>query len=104
MQFDTILSTQDLLKYRFDLNLPEWGYNEYRHRHIPGAVFADLKKNLAGPILSTTGRHPLPDAEIFITQLGLWGITADTQVIAYDANSGVDLLRVHGGCCACMGI
>ena len=46
---------------RFDLMQPDKGREEYLAGHIPGAVFADLDRDLAAPVTETTGRHPLPD-------------------------------------------
>ncbi|TLN03250.1 sulfurtransferase, partial [bacterium] len=59
--FTTILSTQTLAQHlqdpdwlvvdcRFELSKPHWGAEEYLKAHIPGAVFADLDRDLAGPI------------------------------------------------------
>ena len=73
---------------RFDLMQPDKGHEEYLAGHIPGAVFADLDKDLAGPVTETTGRHPLPDIEVFTATLQGFGIDADTQVVAYDYASG----------------
>ena len=45
---------------RFDLRNPAAGYEEYLAGHIPGAVFADLDRDLAAPVTQGKGRHPLP--------------------------------------------
>jgi thiosulfate/3-mercaptopyruvate sulfurtransferase len=73
---------------RFDLMQPEKGREEYLAGHIPGAVFADLDKDLAGPVSDATGRHPLPDVEAFKATLEGFGIDARTRVVAYDYASG----------------
>jgi thiosulfate/3-mercaptopyruvate sulfurtransferase len=79
---------------RFDLLEPEKGRAEYLAGHIPGAVFADLDQDLAGPVTETSGRHPLPDAEAFKTTLQGFGIGPDTQVVAYDYASGALAARL----------
>jgi thiosulfate/3-mercaptopyruvate sulfurtransferase len=78
-----------LLDARFSLDDEEWGQRAYLEGHIPGAVYADTATHLAGEIIpGVTGRRPFPDAEVFATQLGLWGIDESTQVVTYDADGG----------------
>lgn len=99
MQYTTIIST-DLLEQhlsspdwvvidcRFDLANPAWGRQEYTKAHIPGAFFADLDRDLASPISPNSGRHPLPDPDKWRQTVSRWGITPETQVIAYDSTGG----------------
>jgi thiosulfate/3-mercaptopyruvate sulfurtransferase len=79
---------------RFDLAQPAAGEAAYRAGHIPGAVYAHLDRDLSSPITPTTGRHPLPDPERFAALLSGWGVSADTQIIAYDADSGMYASRL----------
>ena len=79
---------------RFNLLEPEKGRAEYLAGHIPGAVFADLDRDLAGPVTDTSGRHPLPDAEVFKATLQGFGIGPDTQVVVYDYASGALAARL----------
>ena len=79
---------------RFDLARPAAGEAAYRAGHIPGAVYAHLDRDLSSPITPATGRHPLPDPERFAATLSSWGVTADTQVIAYDADNGMYASRL----------
>jgi thiosulfate/3-mercaptopyruvate sulfurtransferase len=79
---------------RFDLLEPEKGRAEYLAGHIPGAVFADLDRDLAGPVTETSGRHPLPDTEEFKRTLQGFGIGPDTQVVVYDYASGALAARL----------
>ena len=73
----------------FALNDKEWGRKEYEKSHIPGALYADLDKDLSGKIISgVTGRHPLPEKRDLEARFSAWGITPTTQVIAYDAGAG----------------
>jgi thiosulfate/3-mercaptopyruvate sulfurtransferase len=73
---------------RFDLMQPDAGRTSYLQGHIPGAVYADLDKDLAGPIGPGIGRHPLPDPSELASTFGRLGISASTHVIVYDACSG----------------
>jgi thiosulfate/3-mercaptopyruvate sulfurtransferase len=79
---------------RFDLVKPGWGASAYREAHLPGAVFANLDTDLAGPLTPDTGRHPLPSPEAFAATLGTWGFTPDTEVVAYDQGAGVAAARL----------
>ncbi|WP_116810817.1 sulfurtransferase [Steroidobacter cummioxidans] len=79
---------------RFDLTQPAAGEAAYDAGHIPGAVYAHLDRDLSSPITATTGRHPLPDPEHFAQTLSRWGVSADTQVIAYDADNGMYASRL----------
>ena len=73
---------------RFDLADTAAGSREYLASHIPGAVFADLDRDLAGPVGAQTGRHPLPEQSAFERFMGRIGIDGDTQVVVYDAANG----------------
>jgi thiosulfate/3-mercaptopyruvate sulfurtransferase len=99
MIFRTLISVdslQDLLgrpglaviDCRFDLMNPEAGRQAYLESHIPGAGYADLNRDLSGPLGPDTGRHPLPAPEALAASLRRLGIGNDTQVVAYDAANG----------------
>jgi thiosulfate/3-mercaptopyruvate sulfurtransferase len=79
---------------RFDLAKPDWGFEDYQLRHIPGALFTHLNNDLAGPITTYTGRHPLPDQDEFVKKLNLWGINQKSQVVAYDTSGGAFAARL----------
>jgi len=59
----------------------------YREAHIPGARFADLDRDLSDHT-APGGRHPWPRSDAFTRRLGAWGISPETQVVAYDAGNG----------------
>jgi thiosulfate/3-mercaptopyruvate sulfurtransferase len=99
MEFRTLIDVAALRKLqgspglavvdcRFDLLNAGAGRQAYRAAHIPGAVYADLNEDLAGPVSSGTGRHPLPDPTVFAGRLGELGIDRGTQVVAYDEANG----------------
>jgi len=79
---------------RFVLSDPDAGRRAYAAGHLPGAVYAHLDEDLAGPVGPHTGRHPLPDPTAFAERLGAWGITPDTLVVAYDDASGAVASRL----------
>src|SRR5471032_2623720 len=74
---------------RFKLEDEAWGEREYRTRHIPGAAYADLGRDLSGTKTGTNGRHPLPDADTLRRTFGRLGISDGVQVVAYDQDSGM---------------
>jgi len=69
---------------RFSLQDPCLGRQQYEKAHIPGARYADLDRDLSGPVTASSGRHPLPDPIDFARTLGRWGITGNSQVVVYD--------------------
>lgn len=73
----------------FSLADKEWGRKVYEQSHIPGALYADLDKDLSGEIIAgETGRHPLPAKQDLVDTFSAWGITPTTQVVAYDSVAG----------------
>jgi thiosulfate/3-mercaptopyruvate sulfurtransferase len=57
--------------------------------HIPGAVFFDVDRDLAGvPFVEGPGRHPLPDPERFAAALAVRGVGSQHLVVAYDDSVG----------------
>lgn len=64
------------------------GHDAYLAGHIPGAVWADIDRDLAAPAGDLVGRHPLPAPEHFAAAMGRLGISNDDTVVAYDDASG----------------
>jgi thiosulfate/3-mercaptopyruvate sulfurtransferase len=60
------------------------GLESYREGHIPGAVFADLDRDLAGPPGGPGGRHPLPEAADFQAAMRRAGVSPESPVVVYD--------------------
>ena len=79
---------------RFRLDDVKWGEAEYRKAHIPGAMYTHLDRDLSGDTTGLNGRHPLPDPATLARTLGRLGIGADTQVVAYDQDSGTFASRL----------
>ena len=100
LPYTTLISPPDLnarladsnwvvIDCRFSLGEADYGKHGYAESHIPGACYADLDKDLSGPIVpGTTGRHPLPELSAFVDCLNRWGIGNDSQVVAYDDMGG----------------
>jgi thiosulfate/3-mercaptopyruvate sulfurtransferase len=66
----------------------------YAAGHLPGAVFVDLERWLAGPPTDDDGRHPLPTPEVFAEGMSRAGIGDDDVVVAYDDADGVVAARL----------
>ena len=84
---------QVVVDCRFDLADPDAGGRAYEAAHIPGAVFLDLDRDLAGPVTEETGRHPLPDPVELADKIGKLGIGASQQIVVYDAGPGAVAAR-----------
>jgi thiosulfate/3-mercaptopyruvate sulfurtransferase len=82
-----------VLDVRWALGGPD-GRSAYGAGHIPGAVFADLERELAVPVASGSaaeaagGRHPLPSRERFEESARCWGIDDGDAVVVYDDSAG----------------
>lgn len=84
-----------VLDCRHSLADPDAGAREFMAGHLPGAQFAhldaDLSRHSGDP---SDGRHPWPQAQAFTDRLGQWGITPQTQVVAYDHGDGAFAARL----------
>lgn len=79
---------------RFDLANPAWGEEQYAVGHIPGARYAHLDRDLSGTKTGANGRHPLPTTDEMAKRFGGLGIGPGTQVVTYDADSGMYAARL----------
>jgi thiosulfate/3-mercaptopyruvate sulfurtransferase len=71
-----------LLDVRWRLGGPP-GRELYQVGHVPGAVFVDLDRELAGPP-GEGGRHPMPAAGDFESAMRHAGVDRDRLVVVYD--------------------
>lgn len=105
MAYTTLISTDVLAKHlddpaftivdcRYSLDNERWGEEEYNARHIPGALYAHLGHDLAGPKTGTNGRHPLPRPDALRQVFGALGIASGVQVVAYDQDTGMFASRL----------
>jgi thiosulfate/3-mercaptopyruvate sulfurtransferase len=76
MYINTLVTTEDLAQHlddpdwivldcRFTLTDSEAGRQAYQKNHIPGARYVHLDEDLSAPITASSGRHPLPDPQVF---------------------------------------
>jgi thiosulfate/3-mercaptopyruvate sulfurtransferase len=64
------------------------GRDEYASGHIPGAVFVDLEAVTGKQDANARGRHPLPSATQFESEMRKAGIDENTKVVVYDDAGG----------------
>ncbi|TDE21413.1 sulfurtransferase [Actinomadura sp. 6K520] len=81
-----------LLDARWHLAGPP-GIESYRKGHLPGAVFVDLDRDVAGPP-GPGGRHPLPEPVAFEAAMRRAGVSEDTLVVVYDDADSTAAARV----------
>lgn len=89
----TLLSILDddctrVVDCRFDLSDKGAGQRAYLEAHIPGAVFADLEKDLSAEPTMDSGRHPLPDVKTLGGFFSQCGIDEHVNVVVYDSGNG----------------
>jgi thiosulfate/3-mercaptopyruvate sulfurtransferase len=80
-----------LLDIRWRMGGPP-GADAYRAGHLPGAVFADLDRDLSaapGP----GGRHPLPAADRFQAAMRRAGVSNGRDVVVYDEADSTSAAR-----------
>jgi thiosulfate/3-mercaptopyruvate sulfurtransferase len=80
-----------LLDVRWRLAGPP-GLDSYQQGHLPGAVFADLDRDLAGPP-GPGGRHPLPDPAAFQAAMRAAGVSSGRAVVVYDDGDAMAAAR-----------
>ncbi len=74
-----------LLDVRWQLGRDD-GRADYLRGHLPGAVFVDLDRDLAGPARPgrSGGRHPMPQLEDFELAMARCGVDNHRAVVCYD--------------------
>lgn len=82
-----------ILDCRFDLFDADAGKAAYDAGHLPAAAYADLDRDLAGPVTAKSGRHPLPDVDAACASFGRLGIDQETNVVIYDSGGGAFAAR-----------
>ena len=74
-----------ILDCRYDLADTDAGATAFLEEHIPGAHYASLHRDLSAPCDRYGGRHPFPTQQQFSDFARARGISAETQVVVYDA-------------------
>ena len=77
----------------FDLADVVAGERAFAAGHLPGAVYANLDHDLAGPKTGRNGRHPLPARADWAATLARLGVTPARAVVVYDAQGGMYAAR-----------
>jgi thiosulfate/3-mercaptopyruvate sulfurtransferase len=83
-----------LVDCRFDLADRQWAARSHAASHLPGAVFADMDRDLAGPVTADSGRHPLPAPTVLAAALSRWGYHPGCALVAYDQGHGAGAARL----------
>jgi thiosulfate/3-mercaptopyruvate sulfurtransferase len=82
-----------LLDCTFDLVDTAAGKRAYAQGHLPGALYADLDRDLSSAKTGRNGRHPLPTRETFANTVAAWGVLPGVAVVCYDDQGGVYAAR-----------
>ena len=99
MSYKTIISENDLknninnkdfiiFDTRCDIKDRGYGIDSYTEGHIENSIFVDVDTDLASEKQARTGRHPLPQVEVFCEKLSHWGMHNNKQVVVYDDAGG----------------
>jgi thiosulfate/3-mercaptopyruvate sulfurtransferase len=81
-----------LLDVRWRLGGPS-GHEQFLAGHIPGAIFVDLDRELAGEASPRAGRHPLPSVDRLQAAARRWGLRQGETVVAYDDGGSMSAAR-----------
>ncbi|MGH8362242.1 MAG: sulfurtransferase [Gammaproteobacteria bacterium] len=104
MYYSTLIGAEALARHldsgwsvfdcRFALSNPSAGEHAYATGHIPGARYLHLDRDLASAVTPASGRHPLPEPGVLAAKLAAAGVSAGTQVVAYDDAAGAFAARL----------
>jgi thiosulfate/3-mercaptopyruvate sulfurtransferase len=83
-----------VIDVRYDLFDASRGRELFLAGHIPNARFADLNADLSARPGNGRGRHPLPSLAALEATFSSLGVSADSQVIAYDGGDGAYAARL----------
>ncbi len=86
VQLRNDLANPTILDVRYQLGGPPGG-PQYAAGHLPHARYVDLDTELAGPP-GKSGRHPLPDLDVFTAAMRRAGVCSGRPVVVYDGGQG----------------
>ncbi|OYU77075.1 MAG: sulfurtransferase [Burkholderiales bacterium PBB5] len=78
----------------FDLADPARCESAHAERHLPGAIYLHLDRDLSAPMDGRNGRHPLPTPAEFAERMGRHGYQDGLHVVAYDTAGGMYAARL----------
>ena len=89
-EFQSIVNQGNLII--LDARAGKDAHQNYLEKHIKGARFVDLEKDLAtvSSDASKGGRHPLPDLFDFAKTLSELGISENSRIVIYDDKNGAN--------------
>ena len=79
---------------RCDIKDKGYGIDSYTEGHIQNSIFVDVDIDLASEKTAGSGRHPLPDMDVFCEKLSHWGMNNNKQVVIYDDAGGAFASRM----------
>lgn len=87
-EFQSIVNQENIIV--LDARAGKDAHQNYLEKHIRGARFVDLEKDLAtvSSDASKGGRHPLPDLFDFAKTLSELGISENSRIVIYDDKNG----------------
>ena len=85
--------TPVIIDCSFDLADTTAGQRAFANGHLPGAHYAHLDRDLAGPKTGRNGRHPLPARADWAATLARFGVAPERHVVVYDAQGSMYAAR-----------
>lgn len=82
-----------VLDARYSLTDPNAGYQQYKNGHIPGSLFLFQGSDLCSTPTGSNGRHPLPNPQELKQRLLNAGITPNSHIVVYDADTSTFSVR-----------
>lgn len=89
-ELQNIIGQNDLVL--LDARTSKTAAEDYLQKHISGARFIDLDKDLAQAVENAAfgGRHPLPEIGTFQKTLQNIGVTKTSHIVVYDTSNGAN--------------
>lgn len=69
---------------RYELGNEDYGLEEYKKGHIPGAIYIPMEEILTGEVKKHGGRHPLPKLDDFANNMNNYGVDDSKTIVVYD--------------------